>query len=203
MATDYLEKSILQKVDQLIDIIIEVSSAKENYASLKNEAIKKALELIPLLLYFLEGNIIHVESMFYQLIMEKLPDPRIFTSFGNFQQELNIIIKEAIITFQKSPEHYIIEDDNHSPEVLRNSLQSTVFKAFPALKVLFNYQIRGQTLEAYIPSLKIAFISENKKSSFVKLNYLCKKLGIRLIQVPKEISGDHRRLIRFIKRTNI
>jgi len=214
--TKFLEKTILNKVDELIQLIIELSSQENNYSILKEKAIEKTLEIIPLILHFLDGNLTHIEPMLYQLIKEKLPNTTIISSFGKFQEELNILLKEVMVIFLKNPQYYldyaekiteknevknILDEDCFLNSDLQNNLQTSVFKAFPSEKIIFNYPIRGQNLDVYLPQLNLALISTKNNKSFIKLEYLCKKQRIHLLQVPEEIENDPRRLIRFIKRT--
>ncbi|MDK2824673.1 MAG: hypothetical protein PWP71_2591 [Clostridia bacterium] len=210
MATNLLEKSILRKVDELIEIIIELSSKNNNYLELKKRANKKATEIIPLILHFIEGNISLLEPMLYQLVMEKLPDPKIISSFGNLQEEVNLLISEVVEKFQENPNKYKEEykevtkiDDNITYKDLPRSLKSSVCKAFPNTNILFNYQLRGEILDIYIPEFKIALIPESKKNKYIKLNYFCKKLDIKLIQIPDVVALDYRKLLRFIKQSII
>ncbi|MFZ5943516.1 MAG: hypothetical protein ACOYVD_05370 [Bacillota bacterium] len=193
MTSSLMEKTVLKKIDQLIEIIIDLSSNSQK-ADLRGQALKKIEELIPLILHFIEGNKSLIQPMLYQLIMEKMPDPRIISSFGNLKEELNSILLDATKEID-------METKNQSAEKLQKevntdigntpNLQSFIIKTFPNDNVLFNYRFGGDFLDAYLPGLKIAYIIERENHNYIKLNYFCEKQGIKLIVVPKEAEIDY------------
>lgn len=168
-------------------------------------------------MHFLEGNVVHVEAMFQQLLMQRLPDPRIISSFGSFQEHLNSLIKEIVETFFNnnqvkdikelsrtglSQEVESPEKENNTIDESHDKLQNSIKKVFPNTKILFDFNVRGEKVDAYIPELKLAFVEKKENKNYVKLCYLCETRGIVLIELPPEISRNYRRLLRYLKSIN-
>jgi len=216
MADNFFEKSILKKIDEFINIVIELSSAKDNNSYIREQALQKGTEIIPLILHFLEGNVEHVEAMFQQLVMQRLPEPRIISSFGSFEENLHSFIKEVVETFFQNPAKVVKESANNalSQEVKNpdleeetiddslNDFQNSIKKVFPNVEILYDFNLRGEKVDAYIPEFKLAIVEKNKNKNYAKLKYLCQTRGLNLIELPSEISRNYRRLLRYLKSIN-
>jgi len=206
MHNNHLEKTVLKKVDELIEILICLSTKDENNEALYAKGVEKVREILPLILHFIEGNINLAAPMLYQLIMEKLPDPQIISSFGNLQEEINILINKVINNdYEPRKATNILPLENQatlskfSNKEEDRTFNSSVLKAFPNVEVLFNYRLGGEILEIYIPELKIILSTDSTKNSNAKLKYFCKKQGLKMIHVPLGIALDYRKLFRYIK----
>ena len=81
---------------------MNLSSAKDNNSYIREQSSPKGIRNNPLNFTFLEGNVEHVEAMFQQLVMQRLPEPRIISSFGSFEENLHSFIKEVVKPFSKS-----------------------------------------------------------------------------------------------------
>ena len=135
MHTNHLEKTILKKVDELIEILICLSREEENNVDLYTKVVEKAQEILPLILHFVEGNINLAAPMLYQLIMEKLPDPQIISSFGNLQEEINILINKVINNnYEPRKSSNILPIANKAPQRELNNTEVDVTIYSSALK---------------------------------------------------------------------
>jgi len=210
MSTKVLEKTILKKIDELIEILIILSKKEEGYESLAIKSVEKAEEIIPLILHFIDGNTSLAIPMFHQLIMEKLPDPKIISSFGNLSEEVNNLVnkmKQSFSEIQGRNLNLIQENIEEAEELIADepcsNLYTTVCKAFPGQEILSNYRLGGEIVEIYIPQLKLALVSKKNKNGFVKLNYYCKKHNIKFLEISDDIALDYRKLLRFIRQKAI
>ena len=111
MSTNLLEKTILTKVEEFINILIELSGLKNEREKkeFRQQGIDKCQEIIPLLLHFLEGKEQYVEPMIYQLVQEKLPTSIILNSFGQLQEEIKFVVQQSIKEFKQNPQEIKIE----------------------------------------------------------------------------------------------
>jgi len=207
MHTNLLEKTILKKVDELIEILICSSKKEEENEDFYTESVEKAREILPLILHFVDGNTNLAAPMLYQLILEKLPNPQIISSFGNLQEEINVLMKKVINSNndpKKTPNIQLQSDQSPQNESINTEAEfnfnSSVLKAFPNVEVLFNYRLGGEILEVYIPNLNIILSTDTTKILNAKLKFFCKKQDLKLIKIPPEIALDYRKLLRFIKR---
>lgn len=195
MSTKLLEKTILKKIDELIEIIIGLSKKEEGFEVLYQKSIEKTEEIIPLILHFINGNTSLVVPMLHQLIMEKLPDPRIISSFGNLQEEINLFMN-------KVKQNFDLGDDENVTVMLEPGLYSSVLKAFPNCKIFSNYRLGGRIVEIYIPDLNMVLESEKTKTSYLNLKF-CEQHNLKLFQIPNEVALDYRKLLRFIRQKQI
>lgn len=220
MGSESLEKTILNKVDKLVEVIIELSAEDNEYSNYKENAINETKELIPLILDFVEGKIEYVEPMLLQLIKERLPSKEMASIFSDLDNELDEIIKTATsefkgITDEQDEQHEAeveekIEEDSSEEAFIEtvkktsisaslNDLQAAISKVFPDKKVINNHLIRGKRVDVYLPQSKIALTTKKLNKSF---EYFCQKQGIKVLSVPNDLSRDYRRLARAIKRLN-
>lgn len=220
MSTNLLEKTILNKIEELVKILIELSNLKndDEKKELHNEGIDKCREIIPLLLHFLEGKEQYVEPMIYQLVREKLPEPIILNSFGQLQEELNFVVHKSIHDFktyneivkpeiletetvevaQKSHLEGNLQSENTVIDS-KSTLYQCLAKAFPNSTIIENYKIRGQRIDYFIRELKLAFTAELTPYQLARLNYVCTQDNIKLFPVPKKLIKNPKKLALFIK----
>jgi hypothetical protein len=92
-----LETDILRLTDSLIEKVIELNDDDIKYKSnLFSECSELASNLGFNLLEYLEGREDLLETMLTQLTKQKLPDPKIMSSFDSFYANLNLVIQEGI-----------------------------------------------------------------------------------------------------------
>ncbi|SMB96062.1 hypothetical protein SAMN00017405_1450 [Desulfonispora thiosulfatigenes DSM 11270] len=205
MGRESLEKNIITKVDELVNIILNLEVDTKDYQAYKDSAIKKTEELIPLLTNFVEGNIDYIEPMLTQLIKERLPNNLNISTLdaelakvikaanGQESEELNEMLNETINPENLNDEKEQYKELSNSTE---NELQKSIKKVYPKGKILYNFSIRGQIVDAYLSDKKVALTSKKFNKS---VEYFCKKQGIKIFYVPKEIRNDYRRLGRALK----
>lgn len=211
MSTNLLEKAILTKVEELIRILIELSDLKEEKkkSEFRKQGINKCQEITPLLLHFLEGKEEYVEPMIYQLVQEKLPASIVLNSFGQLQEELNFVVQEGIkvLKAEVADKQSLVEEENNENnlevERLDSGANSSLFqgirKILPNYELIANHKVRGQVIDVYISELKIGITGELKPSSFAKLSYVCQQDNIKLVNVPKTLLENPRKLVQYIK----
>lgn len=207
MSTKLLEKTILKKVDELIEIIISLSKRDEGFEVLYDKSIEKTKEIIPLILHFIDGKTSLVVPMLYQLIMEKLPDPKILSSFGNLKEEVDMLLnnvkQDYLLADEKLEEiESFLTDENQKSQKFQPGLYSTVTMIYPNYQIISDYRIGGQIVDIFIPELKMLLLT-GKVNNRIKLDFYCKKNNFQLIQIPKEIELDYRKLLRFLRQQQI
>lgn len=207
MSTKLLEKTILKKVDELIEIIISLSKRDEGFEVLYDKSIEKTKEIIPLILHFIDGKTSLVVPMLYQLIMEKLPDPKILSSFGNLKEEVDMLLnnvkQDYLLADEKLEEiESFLTDENQKSQKFQPGLYSTVTMIYPNYQIISDYRIGGQIVDIFIPELKMLLLT-GKVNNKIKLDFYCKKNNFQLIQIPKEIELDYRKLLRFLRQQQI
>lgn len=216
MGTRTEEKNIIRKIDDVIELLIEISGDSGDIAFYRKQAIEKCCDLIPMLLPFLDGNNDHLESFIFQLVKERLPNWNIISTFGNLQEELDTIISNSIKMYfnQENIEEEFTEEkeeckssDNieipqtkvekkiNNEEELK-ILQLNLLKLLPKEEIIFNYFLGGKIIDAFLPDKKIAFVTKKVSPS---LNFISCKKGIKIFFVPKNIQKDYRKLWKFIK----
>jgi len=194
MVSKFLEKTIAKKVEEIIHLIIELSTSKEN-PLIKNDITEKIKDITPLILQYLNGNKNLVEPMLHQLIMERLPDPRIISSFGNLQVAVNSVLAETKKAIDTNEERKTVQlGDKGACDI-----KTAVIKAFPRANLLFNYRVGGEIIDILIVNEGLALITERKASKYIKMKYFCEKLGYILHIIPQNIVGDYRKLFRYLK----
>jgi len=203
MGSKHLEKTILNKIDELIEILIELSKHEEGYEKQIESCFEKTEEIIPLVLQLIGGNNSLVVPMLYQLIMEKLPDARIISSFGSLQEEVTRLLDQVKAKYDNHNNKTSNKDNDEKYEEMDtktdgNSLYLELLKAFPGYEILSNYRMGGVFVDYFIPALKIALLTDSNKPSSV-FNLYCQEKNIKLIQLPKEITKDYRKISRFVR----
>ncbi len=111
-----VERQAIFLTERLVETAISISLLDgEARQEQWDKSVKMTKELCDLLSQVLSGQDEHLEPLLRQLVMQKLPDPRIMESFGNFQSDLFTILKEGIElrTQQKAENQSVI----HEPEL--------------------------------------------------------------------------------------
>lgn len=206
MSARFLEKNILNKVDELIEILISLSNKDADYEKKFQICLDKTEEIIPLVLQLIDGNRNLVVPMLHQLIMEKLPDARIISSFGGLQEEVNNLLNKTKEKYEirerKKPPQSDMDYEMSSDISPQKGLHKEVQKAYPGLDIFANYRMGGVFVDIYIPTLKLALITDSKKNNSV-LKFYCQENNIQLIEIPTEYTDDYRRISRFIRQKQI
>ena len=166
----------------------------------------KIEEIIPLILQLIEGNRDLVVPMFHQILMEKLPDARIISSFGCLQEEINKLLSKVKEKYENNESNLSLQSsmDYEKPSNLspQKRFYEEVLKAYPDLEIIANYRMGGVFVDIFIPDLKLSLLIDNKKNKSV-LKFYCQENNIQLIEIPKEYTEDYRKISRFIRQKQI
>lgn len=202
-----LEKNILNKVDELIEILISLSKKEGDQERLFEKCYEKTEEIVPLVFHLIDGNNSLLVPMLYQLIMEKLPDARIISSFGSLQEEVNRLLSKIKEKYDNTDYNSNVQTTNNENRKSVNNttekgLYFEVSKAFPGFDIFPDYRICGEIVDVFIPDLKLVLIKDINKHSSV-LKFYCQDHNLQLIQIPKEFFNDYRKILRFIRQKRI
>ena len=128
--------------------------------------------------------------MLYQLIMEKLPDTRIISSFGSLQEQVNRLLSKIKEKYDNTDYNSNVQTTNNENRKSVNNttekgLYFEVSKAFPGFDIFPDYRICGEIADFFIPDLKLVLIEDTYKPSSV-LKFYCQEHNLQLIKIPKE-----------------
>lgn len=203
MRQDVLEKTIINKIEKVVNTIIELSAELDTIKQkdLRDKSVQELKETIPLMLYILNGNTNHLEAMIRQIISQKLPNKDIISSFGALHNEISYIIKQAIEKYDYSQCHdqdnlgvkKVIKNDQEAELDGQQLLWHLLSKLLPDDEIIKNYRIRTYTITAFIPRLKLAidFIEDQGRQKHFK-DFYCRQIGIKLIEVEKRQIKDQK-----------
>ena len=202
--TTEIEKNILGNIDNLIQIIIQMSQLeKEDF----NKHLPQAETLINktnlLLKQLLQRNELPLEQIYRQLIAQKLPPPKLQKCFGNLEPTLEAIFALPIFHNQpkKQPQTNISEVSTIHPHTKINTsskksevkinLDKFITALYPQEKIIKNYSFRSIKLDYFLPKRKLAILLTPLyyRRTF-SLNLLTHHEGIQLIEISPQDLGS-------------
>ena len=227
MSNSQLEKDILERVDRLIEEVIELGRAGEgSFQENKRRCLETVAELGGLLTVILEGKgEEHLKPLLKQLVAQRIPDKSVLASFGSFSSYLETAIEEGVELYLGSlrgktepqatssvenPEGVPAESETLLPEEsgkempreLEASLEAlkvALVQAYPGEEIVAGYPTRVGKISFYLPRLRLGFELESPLKDW-RQEFYCRQEGIRLRRVKAEELANPTYLARKLKR---
>jgi len=191
LSNSRLEKDILERVDRLIEEVIELGRAgEESFQENKRRCLETVAELGDLLMVILERKgEEYLKPLLKQLIAQRIPDKSVLASFGSFPEHLEAVIEEGIELYLGSlkqgeaelqapssgenPEGVPAEPDLPLPEesgeegtrrgfeASLEALKVALVQAYLGEEIIAGYPTRVGRISFYLPRLRLGFELES------------------------------------------
>jgi hypothetical protein len=194
-------QQILNKVDQLIDIIYNAGMQEAGLEDpLFDQGCLVVRELFGLLEQIIGPRVEYMYEAVQELIKQRLPDQRLLNEFGDFFEMLDQMLNHARISHQPLCQGAPVLEPC-APE-LRDDLSKALSLLFPSERIIRNFRLQGVILAYYMPSQKLAVDNgdANKDDEKVRREYLCRYQGITLLTVNTQECSGYRDICRIIRR---
>lgn len=187
MITNEDEKLILNNVNELVQILIELSKSEENNKEfLYEKGLTLINETVPFIMIILDNQKKHLKSFYLQLIAQKLPQH--LTSFGDLQKDLDNLLTRAFGNNEPKVSK-ALETDLQINNPL-SGIEEFIYSQYRKEKVLRDVFFRGILFNYYLPERKLAIkfscLSERKRKYH---ELLLKKEGITVVEIPSQASS--------------
>lgn len=189
-----LEKTILAKIDMLIEIIYSVElcgeEEKERYQKQGSALIKELAELLAQLIGPREE---YINNAIKELIAQRMPEHNIESSFGVLNELCEIVNQDV-------SKHSKLDKCQGNDSI--DPLQKAINYLFSQYNIIKKFRYHGCFFEYYIPALKVAVdnCTQGADADMVRKEYICRQAGIKYVSINCHELPCSREIIREIKR---